>query len=126
MKPAIPTILHFTALIFAATAEVAEDPGPLMKQVDQMARKLAADDGFTDEDATKVSIFLMEKLVGPTPADQKQSTRTVSSTPTSVRIEVAYDAGLAGTIFEFEFMRGNVAKGERFAHFMLLQRIPSE
>ena len=99
---------------------------PLMPQVSVMVSDLASDSGFTDEDATKVSIFLIGKLIGPKPDNQNLITRISKSEPELVRVFVAYDFGIGFSGFEFVFRRGDPEKGMRWAHFESLEQIPSE
>lgn len=91
-----------------------------------MVSDLASDSGFTDEDAKKVSIFFLEKLIGPKPENQKLATRIEKSEPELVRVFVCYDFGIGFSGYEFVYRRGDPAKGMRTAHFVSLEQIPSE
>jgi hypothetical protein len=98
----------------------------VLVKVAKMIKELASTDGFSDEDATKVAVFFLEKLAGPKPADQKLFTRIDETKPESVTVFVSYDFGIGFTGFQFQFERGDPGKGLRFAHFVSLKLVPSE
>jgi hypothetical protein len=120
----LSAILLLSGIISRASLLCAEPS--LMPQVWKMVSESASDAGFSDEDALKVSVFFMEKLIGPVPEGQKLVTRIEGSEPEGVRVFVAYDFGLKFTGFEFEYRRGNVQKGMRWAQFVRLSHVPSE
>lgn len=101
-------------------------PKPVLLQVSELITELAKDRGFSDQDAEKVSVLFLEKLVGSLPEGQKLSTRITASSPERVRVFASYDFGIGFTGFEIEFGRGNSAKGMSWAHFHLIEQIPSE
>lgn len=97
-----------------------------MQELYQLVRDLAETDGFTDEDASKASVFLLEKLIGPKHENQTLSVQVRESEPESVTVFAGYDCGIGFTGYDFKFKRGDVSKGMRFAGFWSLTVVPSE
>ena len=124
MKSAFTVIaIALVVVVHAAAPPIPESP---MSRVQKLVTDLAATAGFSDEDAVTASVFFLEQLVGPKPADQKLSTRVAESTPERVRVFAGYDFGIGFLAFEFEYRRGDPNKGMRWAHFTKLEHIPSE
>jgi len=124
MKPALACLLMILMMPGLSAADTSEKP--MMRQLAERVNKLAADGGFTDEDAVQAAIFLLEKLEGPKPNGQKLTTRVESSSPTSIGVMVSYDFGPGFTGYKVEFSRGDVAKGEKYASFVSVTHVPSE
>ncbi len=118
----------FFLTILAQPVLRADEPAKptLIQQISTQITELASTGGFTDEDATKVAVSFLEKLIGSKPADQKLSVRIVETKPEAVKVFAAYDFGIGFSGFEFEFLRGDPAKGMRYAAFVSLKHIPSE
>jgi hypothetical protein len=110
--------------ILSGSSLLSAEPS-LMAQVWRMVTASASDAGFSDEDATKVSVFFLEELLGPLPQGQKLVTRIEGSEPERVRVFVAYE-GIKFSGYEFEYGRGDPKKGMRWAHFVRLSHVPSE
>jgi hypothetical protein len=123
--------LHATLFLLAIFAQpilrAAEPAKPtLMQQITTQISELASPDGFTDEDAKKVAVSFLEKLIGAIPKDQKLSVRVVESKPELVKVFAAYDFGIGFSGYEFVFRRGDPAKGMRYGSFVSLTHVPSE
>ena len=108
-KPAVPVV-----------------PNPLMAEVSDLIGRLARDDGFLDEDAVKVSVFMLEKLRGEKYSDSNLITRISYSEPRRICVYAAYDNGLVSTGYEFEFLRGDPGRGMGYASFHSVESIPGE
>jgi hypothetical protein len=119
----LSAVLLLSGILYGSSL-FGEEPS-LMAQVWKMVSESASDAGFSDEDATKVSVFFLEKLLGPLPQGHKLVTRIGGSEPERVRIYVAYD-GVKFSGYEFEYGRGDPSKGMRWAHFVRLSHVPSE
>ena len=124
MKSAFVIIaIALVGAVHAAAPPTSESP---VSRVQKLVTDLASTSGFSDEDAVKASVFFLEQLAGPKPADQKLSTRITEATPERIRVFAGYDFGIGFLGFEFEYRRGDPNKGMRWAHFSKLELIPSE
>jgi hypothetical protein len=125
MKIASTTILII--MLSALSILGAKEPQKLslFEQVTKMVTELAASEGFSDEDATKVAVFFLEKLVGPKSAKQTLYTRIDESKPERVRVIAAYDSSVP-IGFQFTFNRGDPKKGLRYAYFDSLRYMHAE
>ena len=121
MKNLIPILL--AACVMPSMAAEPAKP-PLFDEVNQLTTKLALDAGFSDDDAVQVAVFFLQNLLGPKTAKEKTSTRIVTSKPESVTVYAGYDNHIITRGFRFQFERGDITNGKRYARFMVLQYVP--
>ena len=64
-KLGIITLLTLSSMVFAGPREQL----PLIAEINKKASELVENDWFSDEDAIQVSIYFLEKLIGPKPEE---------------------------------------------------------
>ena len=114
------------ALISLLVSSVSANESKAAVPFNKVLADLASAEGFSDDDAIKASFVFLEFLIGAKQEGQKKVSRIVLSEPAKIRVFVCYDIGLKFFGYEFEYQRGDLKKGMKWAHFTTLQHIPSE
>lgn len=129
MKPLIMKRLLVPLLALLCSAPVMAKPGappegePVLAQLRKEIDKLSATDGFSDEDAKKASLFLLEKMLGPVPEGAGAGAGIEPSKPGYVKVFASYSFGVIFSGYYIEFYRGADKKS---AYFHSMTHVRSE
>ena len=126
MKQIITTLLFLTCFLVGTVSGEKPKAVTPITAFNKTITKLASEGGFSDDDAIKASFSFLEFLIGPKQEGQKKISRIVVSEAEKVRVFVSYDIGIKFFGYEFEYSRGDIKKGMRWAHFSTLKHISSE
>lgn len=116
----------FALLCSASVMAQPESPAkeePVLAQLRKVIDQLAATDGFSDEDAQKASLFLLEKMMGPVPKGAGAGTSIEPSAPGYVKVFANYSFGQIFHGYYIEFYRG---EDQKSAYFHSMTHVRSE